>query len=372
MAINEIFEAYCQSKTNLIAVDPDDLSHNRVLEWLVPRFDAHVAMLAKTHHKMPPVVFGFVASDLLGAKVDMFEGSAIIAVNASVPTMIANMLTSVRSQIGAFPSLTQPIVVLSGNGLWTTEADVLTYLFNGGQLYTHQDVAPDDVLVLALSLCSFVFFHEFIHIRNGHFALHNTTFKKLAMEEINPGTSVDLTVLDRQTMEWDADKVAYIVSTDLALTTLLGQPYPERSPRDVFLAFREYHIGLYLLFRLMQRAESKTKNVREHPAPEGRMSLILEASQSMADLLKVGALPAGFAVDVMRTGEVAWAAITGQVVAGITYQADLIGSQIDHLGDVLQNWNQLRERLAPHNLGELPLARPFPPDPAAQLSDNDA
>jgi hypothetical protein len=299
-----------------------------------------------------------IESASFGAAADLWNEVAVIRVHASVPTIVANLVAAVLSH----PNSLQPdhphIVQTHPDGFTISEDRLIEALFNNGLLFHVSPRIAQLAAPIAQALCNFIFFHEFVHIRNGHVDLFKQAVGLLAMEEMESVLSEGLTVLDRHAMEWDADKIAHWLSSDVALSTILGRPFIECSKDRIQEAYRIYHLGLYLLFKLMELAEPRNVASRVHPTPITRMSFLFVQLLELSRMLKIDPLPEDFGPNLLKSGEVTWAMITGQEVAAVRHRADMMQSQMDDALKILRRWNVLRERLAPFNRGTTDLARP--------------
>ena len=304
--------------------------------------------------KVPKICAGFIEAHQFGAAADILEDLAVIRIHASVPTMVSNLVTSILSHPNGFAVHGSEIQV-HDQGVRIETANLEEALFNNGRLFKLPTSFP-----IAVALCNFIVFHEFIHIRNGHVDLFKKSIGLLAMEEAYSETSWELTPLDRQAMEWDADKIAHWLSTDVALSTLLGKPLNECPVEDAREAFRVYHLCLYLLFKLIEVVELRSIGPRVHPTPIVRMSFLLTQMKSLAEMLKIGPMPDEVAANLVRSGEVAWALITNQSFAKIAAVVERMNDQVHDGIAILRQWNDLRERLAPFNRGTTELARANP------------
>lgn len=359
MGIDPIFEEYCRSNGQT-AFDPDTIAdRNSVVVHAAAVSEQWVQRISATFPKIPKLCAGMIANASFGAVADLWNEVAVIRVHASVPTILANLIAAVLSH----PNSLQPnhlhIFQTNPDGFRIGEDRLMAALFNNGLLLPVSPRIAQLARPIAQALCNFIFFHEFVHIRNGHVDLFKQAVGLLAMEEMQSVLSEGLTVLDRHAMEWDADKIAHWVSSDVALTTILGRTSTECSKDQIQEAYRVYHLGLYLLFKLMESAGPRNVASRTHPTPITRMSFLLAQMPELSRMLKIDPLPGDFGPNLFRTGEVAWGAmIAGQEVATIRHRADMMQSQMDEGLKILKHWNILRERLAPFNRGATDLAGP--------------
>jgi hypothetical protein len=358
MGIDPIFEKYCRSRGKT-AFDPDAIAdRNPVVGHAAAVFELWVQRISTKFPKIPKLCAGMIESASFGAAADLWNEVAVIRVHASVPTILANLIAAVLSHRNSLQSVHPHIIQARLNGFRISEDRLVETLFNNGLLFHVSRRIARQAGPIAQALCNFIFFHEFVHIRNGHVDLFRQAVGLLAMEETESKLSEGLSALDRHTMEWDADKIAHWLSSDVALSTILGRPFMECSKDQIQEAYRIYNLGLYLLFKLMELAEPRNVASRVHPTPITRMTFLLAQLLDLSRMLKIDALPEDFGPNLLRTGEVAWAMITGQEVAAIRHRADMMQSQTDDALKILSHWNVLRGRLAPFNRGITDLARP--------------
>ncbi|API52675.1 hypothetical protein BMW22_14555 [Rhizobium leguminosarum] len=356
MAVDEVFQEYCSAR-RIAAFDVQSVHAHPMYRLLSDHFEAQIAQIEAEFPKIPRIRFGFYESDRFGAAADIWNNTAIIRISAAVPTMLTNFFAACLSHPNSYDPPLGSSVVLHPEGIRTTDETILDDIFNQGQLidYSALDVLRTASIVLAC--CGFVFLHEFIHIRNGHVDLFQSQLGLLPMEEINTATSSKLTALDLQTMEWDADNIAYILNTALALENLLGKPLSQCSADEVLIAFHIYCVSLFLLFKLMELMEPKHLGTRKHPHPVLRIMFLIEKIPRLAAPLGMDTLGEHFDVDVIGAGEATWALVLGRPSFGVEEITTLMEEHIDHGPAILKQWIELRARLTPFNRGTTDLTR---------------
>ena len=352
--IDPLFNEYCEAALSA-AFDPEYApAENQSIRVAAMVMDTWVKRFRGSFPKVPSLCAGFIENVDFGAAADIWNNTAVIRVHASVPTMLANLVDVVLSHPNAL-EIHSGRVDVHPDGIRLDRDTLLERLFNNGHTFQTGRGA-----LISVALCNFLIFHEFVHIRDGHVDLFKQAVGFLAMEETTSHTSEKLSPLDRQAMEWDADKIAHWLSTDVALSTMLGKPFVEVAVEKRREAFWVYHVFLYLLFKLVEAAEPKNAISRVHPTPAVRMGFILTSMKPLAEMLHIGPVPDHIPGEVLRTGEVAWALISGVDVVPIVAKCQSLESQVEDAVAILRQWNILRERLAPFNRGASELAHPNP------------
>lgn len=361
MAIDPVFASYCSSK-GLTAFEPGAVAdRNPIVGPVAAHFEVWAQRFVEYFPNIPKLCVGLIERTSLGAAADLWGDIAIIYVHASAPTIFANLAGAILSHPNSLQVEHAADIERHPGGFCVGEDRLLERLFNNGCLIDFPPGIAQRSLPVGMAICNFMLFHEMVHIRNGHVDL----FKKncigpLAMEEtMMPELSSMLSALDLQTMEWDADRNAYKLSADAGMTLILGRRFTECSSEDIRFAFWVFHIGIYVLFKLMELAEPPNIKARVHPTPIVRMILLMADIEHVAKLLKVEGLPDTFDAQVTVSGEVVWALITGTDFVPLDEQLIEIHMQTLHATRIMHHWNLLRERLAPFNRGTQDLAPPM-------------
>lgn len=99
---------------------------------------------------------------------------------------------------------------------------------------------------------NFLYLHETIHIRNGHLRLKQSlgSEPQLSVFEDEAQPEKLLNALDFRTLEWDADKVAFLNGMEPAIAysqQLFSNMIAANVSRE--LANKVYLFGLYFMFR---------------------------------------------------------------------------------------------------------------------------
>lgn len=316
------------------------------------------ASLAAISEEMPDLSIKVIFREghRFSASADIFEGHGIICFDQAVVIMVSNifqgLLCNENPLTISVPSNEHDVRFALPHG------DIRPALFMLGEAPSYITDERFSLAVTLSSMClKFIFLHEFAHIRNGHVDLLKSFLPMASIEETAGRDQGGLSSLDHRTLEWDADRVAYLLATDFGLNRLLGGPYPEFPTEVRKDAFLKLHVGYYILFRLLQEIEgaSTSYELRYHPLPADRLLLLAAKAQAVAAHM-------GFELSTeeigqtIRIGENVWeSAFLDPDQARIAYVTDS-----HEIIAMLNNWNLLRPHLVPLNRGTTELAPPFP------------
>ncbi|WP_085738051.1 hypothetical protein [Rhizobium sp. CIAT894] len=356
MAVDEVFQKYCTAR-RIAAFDPDSPYSNALHRLLSNHFEQQAAQIETEFPKISRLRFGFYECNRFGAAADLWEGTAVIRMSAAVPTMLANFFTACLSHDNGFLPPGRDILPRYAGTIGFNETTILADLFNHGQLIEHSSLNVMRVTALVLACCGFIFLHEFVHIRNGHVDLFQSQLGLLPMEEMKTVAAPKLSTLDFQTMEWDADNIAFILNTALAIRNMAGQELSFCDGEDLISMFHVYCVSLYLMFKLMELMEPKNIQARSHPHPVLRTLFLMEKLRVLAAPMGIDTLPMEFDVDVVGAGEATWALVLGFPLFDPSRVLTLMDEQAEYGPVILKHWITLRERLTPLNRGTSDLTR---------------
>ncbi|MEX2696515.1 hypothetical protein [Rhizobium mongolense] len=281
---DQIFLRYLRERRQGAPLDKHMLTENASARvWWFTRDTAF--SLNRIAQEMPDLKLkvGFKEGHDFSATADLFEGHGIITFDLAVPVMITNIFLGLLCNQNRLSGLvggdTSDVFFQFPHG------DIRPTLFNQGEV--PEFISGDQLFlanVFATTCLKFVFLHEFAHVRNGHVDLIKGVSPLAAMGETNQRPLQGITPLDRKTMEWDADRVAYILSSDFGLNRMLGRPYPECRPDERKQAFLKLQPAYYILFRLIQEIERSTTplELRFHPLPHDRLMFLFVKARDVA------------------------------------------------------------------------------------------
>lgn len=222
------------------------------------------------------------------------------------------------------------------------DADELRYGILPEQM-PHIEAAKNR-LELALDLGSlterFLIFHELSHILNGHIDWLGERFGARMLAERRTEVSADLSMLDYQTLEYDADATAIgiivggRVRRGMHRSGRGGECVPIVFDKAIAFEIRCLAFSLYTLFKLFESAPCKSvEEVLKDDHPPARVRAQF-ASVSLIQYLEHDfSIPPGVYRDtIVRTfleAEAAWNTLTGEKVDHIFTDEDLdLGAEL--------------------------------------------
>lgn len=318
--------------------------------------DGHMAAMPNL-----PLKVGIVDGYRFRATADIWNGIGMICVDLGVIAMIHNLFNGIIFNHDSFPGT--GFVEPTEARFRLTLDRLEEVLFMQGYILSYiQDEQRFKLAYTFASTClCFVLYHEIAHIRNGHVDLIKATSPLSALEEFGQLPTAGVTAFDRRVMEWDADRVGYIISADFGTNRLLGGRYPDFPVEQRKVAFLLLQSAYALLFELMSNVEARQKPLaqRFHPPARERLLWLVTKAVDVAELM-------GFEVSTedrvaaFLLGHTAWA-----LAFDPTAPSEVETIEIDDPLAFMQHWNVLRSRLTPLNRGSMELAPVFIVDEVA-------
>jgi hypothetical protein len=296
------------------------------------------------------------------AFAELYNGAGLIGMYYPVPIIFQNLFYSALRNPTFWTSVGDPKTDATFDGVAEQVSD-LEVLFNRGRLI-HPPNCPDREFIaraLAATCTLFIFFHEFAHIRNGH--LDWLAFRNgQPFHSETEGTTAQVSGLERQTLEWNADSIAALLTCNLVGVISRGR-WQTGSDEEKLLWISHLLTAIYCSFRVMSLLDDTTKPLELPFHPPVLLRLL--------STINVIVEQNTFKLDI--TNSIARAAAQGEQVFEAALGRPLTLDRIDlgpSLGvhkdifeyqtEIFRTWNRIHFSLSRFNRGNTPIRGPFP------------
>jgi hypothetical protein len=296
------------------------------------------------------------------AFAELYNGAGLIGMYYPVPIIFQNLFYRALRNPTFWTSVGDPQKEAGFDGI-SEQINDLEALFNRGRLLQPPSCPDRDFIARALAATStlFIFFHEFAHIRNGHLDwLASRNGQPFHSE--TEGTTAQMSGLERQALEWNADSIAALLTCNLVSVISRGR-WLTGSDEEKLLWVSHLLIAIYCSFRVMSLLDDTTKplELRFHPPVALRLlstiNVIVEQDAFKLDITKSVACAAA-------QGEQVFEAALGRPLTldRIDVGPSLGGHKdiFEYQAEIFRNWNRIHSSLSRFNRGNTPIRAPFP------------
>jgi hypothetical protein len=357
--------------------DPDDFGlddmSKTTLVALKNNFQMYFHHLKLIYSDLPPIYFDFINCFSLNASARNYKGEFFIGINIGTYGIIAELFNK---------SLANG-ELLKNIGNANIESKIkseLSFKFNETDL-THESqlipIIPIDPVRKAYAdlytgmAMEFLMLHELGHVIRGHCAYienkYKTSWNEFQVID-SGGTTEDL--LNRQTMEMDADRFAVNTAINILETHLKNPGLFSINPllTDVYnnseTHFLHWIFAIYTFFRIcgFEDFDSHKMESVYHPPATVRVLIIMtiisvmfrEKNQSNTELVKAMKK----IIEMIAIAEETYSFMTNDKNQGKTFALNGYYSR-EYMSKIRKNWNIVRELLIPFAINPELLSPPF-------------
>lgn len=198
----------------------------------------------------PPIEFGLINSGQFNAVAGMQNGVDVIGLCLGQPLITANLFSSLLSHPEILPNVGNSSAETFRGAFDPTQRSVDVFAVAAAITSPKDPVRADYALKLGWIARYFIVEHEFYHLFNGHIDWLNKTTNFNALGEVGASAIPNLSALNLQTLEMDADCNG---ATHTLLTIFRARPEvclsnPHMNTyEDATFAI---HFALYCIFRI--------------------------------------------------------------------------------------------------------------------------